>query len=174
MPQKFGAEWNPAVKAIPRGPWPVCGEIDHGLVAGIEAAITVVFDDPLFGLFAYGGTLQEREGAIHVLCRDGVRQRFCCLAQGRRFLMELDRDGFSREHPVVVSADLSRVAFTIEPRSDAPHATRLSLRGLPAGEYHITAGDTALSVLSVTAEAHKELLLPMKAEAAPVAITRKR
>ena len=59
QPRQVGTEWNPATRDLPRGAWPVCGEADHGLVAGIEAACTVLCDDPLFGLLAYGGEVRE-------------------------------------------------------------------------------------------------------------------
>ena len=38
-----------------RGPWPYSGEIDLGYGAALRTAATIVADDPLFGLIAYGG-----------------------------------------------------------------------------------------------------------------------
>ena len=48
QPRQVGTEWNPVIRDLPRGGWPVCGHADHGLVAGIEAAYTLLADDPLF------------------------------------------------------------------------------------------------------------------------------
>jgi len=55
------------MRDLPRGAWPVCGEIDHGLAAGIEAACTVLFDDPIFGWTAYGGEVHEGGKEIKVI-----------------------------------------------------------------------------------------------------------
>ncbi len=133
QPRQSGTEWNPATTGLPRGAWPVCGEADHGLVAGIEAARTVLFADPVFGLFAYGGWASQRGGAIAVIPRDGVRQRFSALLGGRRLHAELDRDGFARGQALEVGGALDRLRFTLENRGGGPHTTRLRLEGRPAG-----------------------------------------
>jgi hypothetical protein len=75
QPQMLGHEWNPACRAIARGPWPVDGQIDRGLTAGVEGAATVVVEDPIFGLLAYGGLLRSADPSIEVVPRDGVGQR---------------------------------------------------------------------------------------------------
>jgi len=38
----------------------VFGEIDLGFSGALRTAATVVSDDPIFGLFAYGGDLKKR------------------------------------------------------------------------------------------------------------------
>ena len=53
-----------ATQACRHGAWSVCGEADHGLVATIEAARKVLFDDPIFGLFAYGGEAVRKGDTI--------------------------------------------------------------------------------------------------------------
>jgi hypothetical protein len=97
QPRQVGTEWNPATRDLPRGAWPVCGEADHGLVAGIEAACTVLFEDPIFGLIAMGGEVTQTNDPISVLPRDGVRQRFHAVLGGQRLHLALDRDGFAAE-----------------------------------------------------------------------------
>ena len=148
--QQIGQEWNRGcwdtdLGGVPRGIWPVCGEIDHGLCAGVEAACTAVLDDPVFGLMAYGGGLETDSDLIKVVCRDGVRQRFHFLRDDTRFHLRLDRDGFARDIPVIFDKNLTRVAFTLESRSRTAHTTRVTLRGLPAGRYRISADGRDLS-----------------------------
>lgn len=140
QPRRVGTEWNPAMRDLPRGAWPVCGEADHGLVAGIEAACTVLFDDPVFGLFAYGGEVSETDGAIRVVPRDGVRQRFHAALGPRRLHLALDRDGFAREQPITLSRSLNRFACEIESRAPHEHETRLTVEGLPGGTYNLNVG----------------------------------
>ena len=41
-------------------------------------------EDPLFGLFAYGGLLRETDGGIEVIPRDGLRKRFHVIQGERR------------------------------------------------------------------------------------------
>ena len=140
QPRQVGTEWNPATRDLGRGAWPVCGEADHGLVAGIEAACTVLFDDPLFGWVAYGGEAREEGADLRVIPRDGVRQRFHALSGARRLHLALDRDGFAAEQPLRVSRALDRCAFTLESRAPQPHQATLTVEGLPAGAYSAICG----------------------------------
>jgi hypothetical protein len=112
---------------VPRGAWPYDGEIDLGYGAGLRMAATIVADDPLFGLIAYGGTLGAGERDLSVVPRDGLRQRFAVMLSSGRLRLELDRDGFTAGSPVVVSRTLRRVTFTLENRSADPHVCGLRL-----------------------------------------------
>ena len=141
QPRRVGSEWNPAARDLPRGAWPVCGEADHGLVAGIEATCTVLFDDPVFGLFAYGGEVRNTDSQIHVIPRDGVRQRFHVVLGQRRLHVSLNRDGFAREQPVTLHRGLQQLAFMLESRAPQEHETELTIEGLPPGTYTLTVGD---------------------------------
>jgi hypothetical protein len=158
MTAKYGRAW--IRKDVPRGPWHYDGEIDLGYGAGLRMAATIVADDPLFGLIAYGGTLgpgsaatyvgpgsspRLRSGqadpghpaaAIVVVPRDGLRQRFAAVLQGpggpRKLRVELDRDGFAAGGAITLDRALDRVAFTIENRTADRHRTALRL-AVPAG-----------------------------------------
>ena len=140
QPRQVGTEWNPATRDLPRGAWPVCGEADHGLVAGIEAACTVLFDDPLIGLISFGGEVTGTNEFIQVIPRDGVRQRFHAVLGGRRLHLALDRDGFAADHPIQVAPALDRFAVVLESRSPLSHDTTMSIEGLPPGKYTATLG----------------------------------
>lgn len=161
QPRHVGTEWNPAIRDLPRGAWPVCGEADHGLVAGIQAACTVVFDDPLFGLLAYGGEVRETDRGLEVLPRDGVRQRLHVLQGKRRLHLELDRDGFARETPIVLGPGLDRVAFAIESRAPHPHETVLVVEGLAPGLYEV-ADERSVRTHRVAESGRTRLTLPVE------------
>ena len=135
QPRRVGSEWNPAIHDLPRGAWPVCGEADHGLVAAIEAARTVLFDDPLFGLFAYGGDCVRNRDVISVVPRDGVRQRFSALLGKTRLHLEWERDGFQADKAIELTAVLDVLRFSVENRSGGDHSSQLRIEGLPAGTY---------------------------------------
>ncbi len=147
-PMKFGPTWNPGIRHTPRGIWPVCGEIDHGLTGGIHAAATIVLEDPIFGLVALGGTLErvDRDGGdeIRVVPRDGVRQRLYVRRGRARLDLTLDRDGFARGEAVVLTdvrgggGGSSTIRLRVESRRDRRHVTRLGVRGLPPGSYRVS------------------------------------
>jgi len=134
-PVKFGGSWMQ--KDVSRGVWFYDGEIDHGLAGGINAACTVVVDDPLFGLFAYGGNLTLNDDQIKVVSRDGLGQRFHFVKDDVRFHMLLDRDGFAKDKAIVVDENLKRLEFSLENRSGNSHVTRVMLEGLPGGSYDV-------------------------------------
>ncbi len=165
QPRQVGTEWNPAARDLPRGPWPVCGEADHGLVAAIEAASTILFEDPLFGLLAFGGEVTPGGDAIGVIPRDGVRQRFHAVLGARRLHVTLDRDGFAADQPIRVSPALDHLAFTLESRTPAAHETALTIAGLPAGEYATSVG-THIIPLHVESNRPVSLHLPLEPDRA--------
>ncbi|HMT68381.1 MAG TPA: DUF5695 domain-containing protein, partial [Bacteroidales bacterium] len=74
MESKRGNAW--IRKEIDRGAWFYDGEADLGNGAIFRTAQTVLADDPLFGWFAYGGTLRSTGKSFAVEPRDGVRARF--------------------------------------------------------------------------------------------------
>jgi hypothetical protein len=148
MTAKFGRAW--IRKDVPRGPWHYDGEIDLGYGAGLRMAATIVADDPLFGMIAYGGALTTTAGQIAVVPRDGLRQRFAVVGQGGTagsaaararesskdsagvFRLEVDRDGFAAEAPIAFDRELRRVMFTLENRTGDRHTTVLAIAS-PSG-----------------------------------------
>ena len=127
-------------KATARGPWFYGGEADMGFGAALRTAATVVSDDPLFGLFAYGGSLTKTADGISVVPKDGLRQRFHDIRGPHRFHMFLDRDGFAAGKGIEYRTGLEEIRFTLESRSPGRHKTGLRLSGLPPGSYEVTVG----------------------------------
>jgi hypothetical protein len=143
MTAKFGRGW--IRKDMPRGPWHYDGEIDLGYGAGLRMAATIVADDPLFGLVAYGGSVTASGSQMSVVPRDGERQRFAIVGQGGMaaagdaratagttasagvFRLELDGDAFAAETPIALDKTLTRVAFTFENRTGDAHTTMLAI-----------------------------------------------
>jgi hypothetical protein len=129
-----------------RGPWHYDGEIDLGFGGALRMAATVVTRDPIFNWLAYGGTLTIKKDALHVIPRDGLRQRFIALvgdsakpdANLRRLKLELDRDGFAAGQEIVMDESLGKLSFTLENRTKDQHITGLWL-SVPEGiEYQVT------------------------------------
>lgn len=94
-------------------------------------------EDPLFGLFAYGGLLREADDRIGVIPRDGLRKRFHVIRGERRLHLLLDRDSFAAEQPIVVDDELREIRFTLENQTRDQHVANLRLAGLPASDYSV-------------------------------------
>jgi hypothetical protein len=155
------------------GPWWYSGEIDLGFSGALRTAATVVADDPIFGLLAYGGDLKNKAGSIEVVPKDGLRARFRVLLRGARLQIELARDGFAKNMPVTFDPSLTQFKFLVENRSNDEHDTVLHLHGLPAGVYQVTiAGRSMPTVNSQHGEPH-DVTLPIRSTTVPVTISRK-
>ena len=96
-------------KSSRRGTWFYDGEVDMGFGAALRTAATVVVDDPLFDLLAYGGQLSHSREAIEVIPKDGLRKRFHVILDGQRFHLQLDRDGFAENKPIVFARTLDEI-----------------------------------------------------------------
>lgn len=125
MESKHGQAW--IRKDIDRGAWFYDGEADLGNGAIFRTAQTVLTDDPLFGWFAYGGTVKKEGGSFLVEPRDGVRARFSAVTAGKRFTIEMERDGFAQGKKINVSRSMRRMSFILENRSGDDHKTLLRL-----------------------------------------------
>jgi hypothetical protein len=139
------------------GSWWYSGEIDLGFSAALRTAATVVSDDPIFGLYAYGGELTRQGTAIEVIPRDGLRDRFDVVRGNTRFQMRLDRDGFAPGKPIAFSESLDHVTFRIENRSKDQHQTTLTLKGLPTGSYSVLSAGKVLSKCVVESDEEKNV-----------------
>jgi hypothetical protein len=170
MPEPIGRGW--IGKTMPRGAWHYSAEEDVGYCGALRQHATVVARDPLFGEIAYGGLLRRTGRAIAVIPRDGLRVRLHVVRDGVRLHLALDRDGFARERPILLADDLSRIAFTLENRSGRAHAARLTLAGLPAGDYAIAVGGREVGRVRGSARETRVVLRVTEAPVARITITR--
>jgi hypothetical protein len=151
--EKFGRTW--AHGKTVRGPWYYCGEIDHGLAGGLKSAATVVIDDPIFGVVAYGGELQIDDDYNHVIPRDGARRRFHFINDEHRFHLKLESDGFKKEHPIEIKNDLSKITFKIENKSQKAHEFKMNFSGLPFGKYQVLIDGSPITITEIDNEKTK-------------------
>ena len=172
MPEAMGRGW--IGKQMTRGAWYYSAEEDVGYVGALRTHATILTRDPIFGEFAYGGIATRDGSSARVVPRDGLRVRFHVIRDAQRLHMELDRDGYAKERPVVVADDLSRVQFVLENRTGDAHQTGLTIAGLPAGTYSISVDRKIVSTINGGAEAQK-IQLPVAAGASSeVVIVRER
>ena len=77
--------------------------------------------------------------------RDGLRRRLAVVLQNLgvpwpstiRFKIELERDGFMTNLPIVLDKQLSRISFTLENRTKDQHVTDLKLSAYPGTMYEV-------------------------------------
>ena len=153
-PRPWGIAWL-GNKEMGRGSWWYSGEIDLGFNGALRMAATIVSEDRIFGLFAYGGELKRAKDSIQVIPKDGLRARFAIVRPDVRLQMDLDRDGFASNRAVQFNNSLSRIDFVVENRSHDAHETIFSIRGLPAECTEVSLNQASLASFSVKAgESH--------------------
>jgi hypothetical protein len=158
--QAFGEKMG---KAVGRGVWNYGGEADLGFGAALRTAATIVTDDPIFGLIAYGGTLIQSGSGLEVVPKDGLRQRFHLIRGTRRLRVELDRDGFAKDKPLKFNEALTDIELPLENRSGDRHETALTLTGLPEGVYRVLLSGSPLSPFRAEGTKPQVLRLPLPA-----------
>jgi hypothetical protein len=131
------------------GAWWYDGEIDLGFSGALRSAATVVADDPLFGLIAYGGNLKRSGASVEVVPKDGLRTRFYIVRGTARVELTLDRDGFAKDQPVIFDDSMRQIDFQLENRGGGAHEAVLHLRGLPAGRYRVSVNGVRLEAESL-------------------------
>jgi hypothetical protein len=170
-PRPWGQAWL-GNKEMGHGPWWYSGEIDLGFAGALRTAATVVTDDAIFGLFAYGGSLKSTIDSIQVVPKDGLRARFDVLLDGARVQLEFAGDGFARDAPVTFDKSLRRFNFLVENRSGDEHKTVLHLGGLPAGTYKVTVAGAAIADIWSRHGEIQDIILPLRSATTSVVITR--
>ena len=125
MSAKKGRAW--IRKDVDRGAWFYDGEQDLGHGSAVRIASTILTEDPLFGMVAYGGVLRGKEPEYSVIPRDGLRTRFWIVTEKERVGLELERDGFQKEEEIVFDGATGKISAMIENRSADNHITRIYL-----------------------------------------------
>ena len=137
---KSGNTWP--LKYEERGAWRYDGEIDLGYGATFHTARTIVMQDSVFGMHAYGGELKKDNSSFEVIPKDGVRQQFSYVMPDLRYHLSLDRDGFKRESPIIISSNGKWLKFTIENRFEegakVVHTTLLKMRAENVSPGNVT------------------------------------
>ena len=133
-PQKYATPW--IQKPQGRGPWVYDGEIDLGFGGATRTASTVVTNDPIFGMVAYGGELTKKNNLYYVIPKDGIRKKLYYRDGKHKIGIELLRDGFKLNEAILIDPMGKRVQLTVENRTSDSHILPLILNGLK-GEYRL-------------------------------------
>jgi hypothetical protein len=170
-PRPWGRAWL-GDKEMGRGPWWYSGEIDLGFDGALRSAATVVVDDPIFGLFAYGGEVEQENTLTHVIPKDGLRVRFHVLRGPQRLHLLLARDGFSAGQPISFDDALHRITFALENRGGGRHETTIQIAGLPPGTYQVAVQDRLLQTLTSRDGEEQQVRVGMDSNGASITLTR--
>ena len=168
-PQKYATPW--IQKPQGRGPWFYDGEIDLGFGGATRMAATVVTNDPIFGMVAYGGELTQKDKLIHVIPKDGLRTRLYYRNGNNKIDLELNRDGFAKGSTVTIDPLGKLLKFDLESRTRDLHEVQINIKGL-SGTYRLKANNKVLQNVSL----HREqsiITIPLNsAKVTSVALTR--
>ena len=159
MSAKYGTAW--IRKDIPRGAWHYDGEADLGYGSATRIAATILTDDPLFGWYAYGGNLKINKGLFEVIPRDGLRVRLFIVNVSDRLGIEFGQDGWKKNEPVIISADMTRITGVIENRTSDAHLTEVSLLNVDPQNW-ILLLDGKKILMKKQAEGNTNASLPIK------------
>lgn len=166
-PRPWGHAWL-GNKEMGRGSWWYSGEIDLGFSGALRSAATVVSEDPIFGLFAYGGDLVRKKELMEVIPKDGLRARFHVVRGSQKLHILLSRDGFKKDQPISFTDGLELVQFILENRAGTNHETIVEIEGLPAGTYEVKAQNQKPQQLIV--KDSEERKIPVKVETPGVSV----
>lgn len=154
MGAKSGYTW--LRKFETRGAWHYDGEIDLGYGAAFHTARTIVIRDSIFGLHAYGGSLEKSDGKIRVVPRDGVLQQFSYVMPNMRYHLKLSKDAFLSEAPLIISKKGKLLHFRLQNKlavsgSDSPvHLSTLEIRTRKVVPQKIKVGNKNVKIEKTT------------------------
>ena len=111
-PSPYGETWLNQPHS--RGSWYYSCEIDLGYCGALRGAATILSFDDKFGLFCFGGNLEQNSSILKIMPRDGIRQRFGIIKNSMRLAVVLDRGHFSAESPIEVDKDLEGITLTLD------------------------------------------------------------
>lgn len=136
------------------------GESALGFWAGLHMASTVITDDPIFGLYAYGGSVTETEEAYTIIPKDGVRKRIHMLNFEDVITAELYQDQFSS---VEISKNANGLWAIVDNVTGNSHSANIELTGFEAGTYTIQVDGIAIGTITITNGQSVEISYPAPA-----------
>jgi hypothetical protein len=156
-PAPYGMTW--LGQPHHRGSWYYACEIDLGYCGALRTAATILADDPVFGRVCFGGDWRPTPDGAEVFPKDGLRRTFHVMGRPGRLHVLLDRDGFAKDRPIIVSDGLDHLAFELENRAGAEHTTILTIQGLKLGHYELRVDDAVATQQETSATG--DLSLPI-------------
>ena len=97
----------------------------------LRTAATVLTNDPLFGWLAYGERWRKTGAGYRSFRGTACAKGFGPSSRTAGLRVELDRDGFAAEVPIVADPRFARFRMTVENRTGDAHLARLKIA--PAG-----------------------------------------
>jgi hypothetical protein len=98
----------------------------------------IVVRDPIFGLMAYGGDLEQRDGIYSIICKDGIQQRVELFISEEPMQIVITSNHFSSTMPITVNGDGTKFSMPIEVDTPMPASSELKVSGVQAGEYELS------------------------------------
>jgi len=171
-PRKYGTIW--IRKEMGRGVWFYDGEIDLGYTGALRAAATIAMDDPIFGLVALGGKLEEKGKMLEIVPQDGLRQRFYFInKKSERLLVTLDGVRFKQNEVIVLNPNEFSIKFKTERNFFDEKECYLKLQSTMGGKYEVIVDHKKFSEIDLVKNVEREMKLIISEREALVEIRKK-
>jgi len=171
-PRKYGTIW--IRKEMGRGVWFYDGEIDLGYTGALRAAATIAMDDPIFGLVALGGKLEEKAKMLEIVPQDGLRQRFYFInKKSERLLVTLDGVRFKQNEVIVLNPNEFSIKFKTERNFFDEKECYLKLQSTMGGKYEVIVDHKKFSEIDLVKNVEREMKLIISEREALVEIRKK-
>lgn len=115
--------------------WAWSGEAELGFWGALRTATVNVVQDPVVGLYAYGGDVESKANSYIISPRDGVRRRFTLFCLNN---LTVHIDG-ARYTKAIVASDGSSIELSIEGLSECPSVAQVTVSNAPQGIYKMAA-----------------------------------
>lgn len=130
------------------------GESAMGFWGGLKMAATVMIQDPVLGLYTYGGESVETDTEWTITPKDGVRKRVYLLNTQIPITVELAQDRFSTLH-LNKSGDYLKAH--IENTTGTARTSTICLSGIQAGEYSVMVNGVELKKVILEGKGNTEI-----------------
>lgn len=123
------------------------GESALGFWAALRMASTVISEDPVFGLYAYGGEVSETGNGITVTPKDGVRKRVHLLQFNEVVSAELFQDQFAS---LEIGKNADSLSAKVDNVTGSEHTADMELTGFAAGTYTVSVNGSAVGKVAIS------------------------
>ncbi len=126
-------DWE-KVLPVYNGAVAVSGESALGFWAGLSMACSVVTEDEVFGLYAYGADLYESKESVEITPKDGVQKRVHIIGDEQIVSFELAQDCISK---MTYKKDMTAYTFSLMNKSGIAHNSVITVSGVLPGVYKV-------------------------------------
>jgi hypothetical protein len=136
------------------GWWQMSGESDLALFGALRLISSDVANDPVFGLFGYGCDVTDAGTRYGIVPHDGIFKRLNMVSLKMSLLLEQDQYSAA-----TIGKSKNYVEFTLRNMKTAAHTTKVSVAGLPAGNFDVLVDNVRTGTFAASAGVTSDVLI---------------